>query len=58
MNHTKAPKKQPEDYRRLAQQVRQTADTASTETERAELLAMAKMWDFLADRCPHRPALK
>jgi hypothetical protein len=37
------------DYRRLADQCRQTARTASTETERAELLVRAKTWDFLAD---------
>jgi hypothetical protein len=47
----------PEDYRRLAEKVRETAHTVSTEKERDELLAMAKIWDFLADHCPYRPAL-
>jgi hypothetical protein len=49
MNRKKAPKKQPEDYRRLTEKVRETAQTVSTERDRAELLAMAKIWDFLAD---------
>jgi len=61
MNHKKAPKTQAEDYRRLAQKCRErltercreTAHTVSTEKERADLLAMAKIWDFLADHCPN-----
>jgi hypothetical protein len=36
-------------YRWLADQCRQAARTASTETERADLLARAKTWDFLAE---------
>jgi hypothetical protein len=51
----------PEDYRRLAQKCRErltetcreTAHPVSTEKERADLLAMAKIWDFLADHGPH-----
>ena len=38
-----------EDYQLLAEKVRKAALTASTETERADLLATAKRWDFLAD---------
>jgi hypothetical protein len=37
------------DYRRLADQCRQAARTTSIETERADLLARAKTWDFLAE---------
>jgi hypothetical protein len=44
-----APEEYRPDYRRLADQCRQAARTASTETERADLLARAKIWDFLAD---------
>jgi hypothetical protein len=51
----------PEDYRRLARKCRErltetcreTAHTVSTEKERADLLAMAKIWDFLAKHCAH-----
>jgi hypothetical protein len=45
------------DYRWLADQCRQAARTASTETDRADLLARAKTWDFLAEHCPRHPAL-
>jgi hypothetical protein len=41
-----------EDYRRLADQCRETARTVSTETERADLLARARTFDFLADHPP------
>jgi len=40
----------PKDYRQLAEKVREAAHTASTETERADLLARAKLWDFLAEQ--------
>jgi hypothetical protein len=54
----KGPHKQSgEDYRRLADQCRQAARTVSTEEERDELLARAKLWGFLAERCPDRPDL-
>jgi hypothetical protein len=42
----------PEDYWRFADQCRQAARTVSTEKERAELLARAKTFDFLAEHCP------
>jgi hypothetical protein len=45
------------DYRWLADQCRQAAQTVSTENERADLLARAKTWDFLAEHRPHHPAL-
>jgi hypothetical protein len=45
------------DYRWFADQCRQVARKVSTEKEQAELLAMADVWDFLADRYLHRPAL-
>jgi hypothetical protein len=45
-------RKSPEEYRWLAKKVRETAQTASTERE---LLAMAKIWDFLAEHCAHHP---
>jgi hypothetical protein len=44
-------------YRWLADQCRQAARTASTETERADLLARAKLWNFLAEHHLHHPAL-
>jgi hypothetical protein len=58
-NMRKPPERYQIDYRWLADQCRQAVTRASTEKERAELLARAKTWDFLADRCPqrHRPAL-
>jgi hypothetical protein len=37
------------DYRWLANQCRHAAGKASTETERVDLLARAKTWDFLAE---------
>jgi hypothetical protein len=53
LKHKTGPdKKGPDDYRRLAERIRETAQTVSTENQRAELLAMAKIWDLLADRCP------
>jgi hypothetical protein len=42
--------KGPKDYRRLADKCRETAHTVSTEKERADLLAMAQIWDLIADR--------
>jgi hypothetical protein len=45
------------DYRWLADQCRHAAGKASTETERADLLARAKLWDFLVDHGFHHPAL-
>jgi hypothetical protein len=48
--------KNPEEYRRLAEKCREAARRVSTETERADLLARAKTWEFLADHCPHHPA--
>jgi hypothetical protein len=53
MNQKQAPEKQAEDYRGLADRVREAAHRASNETQRAELLASAKMWDFLADHRQH-----
>jgi hypothetical protein len=49
----KAPEKQAEVYRGLADRVREAAYRDSNERQRAELLARAKMWDFLADHCQH-----
>jgi hypothetical protein len=43
-------KKGPEEYRRLAAKCRETARTLSAEKERADLLAMAKIWDLIAGR--------
>jgi hypothetical protein len=42
-------------YRWLADQCRQAARIASTETEQDDLLARAKTWEFLADHyaIPH-----
>jgi len=48
MNNKKSPQEHRPDYQRLADQCRQGARTASTEQERADLLARAKTWDFLA----------
>jgi hypothetical protein len=58
MNQKQAPEKQAEDYRQLAERVREAAHRVSNERQRAELLARAKIWDFLADHFPHCPALK
>jgi hypothetical protein len=55
MNQKPAPEKQAEDYRGLADRVREAAHRVSNERERAELLARAKMWDFLADHFPIVP---
>jgi hypothetical protein len=57
MNQKRAPEKQAEDYRGLANRVREAAYRVSNERQRAELLARAKLWDFLADHFPYRPAL-
>jgi hypothetical protein len=57
MNHKQAREKQAKDYRGLAERVREAAYRDSNERQRAELLARAKIWDFLADHFPHRPAL-
>ena len=53
----KTHKHGPKGYRRLADQYREAALTVSAEKERADLLARAKIWDFLADHCPRHPAL-
>jgi hypothetical protein len=37
--------KEPEDYRGLADRVREAAHRVSNERQRADLLAMAKIWD-------------
>jgi hypothetical protein len=51
-------RKSPEEYRQLAEKCRETARTVSTERDRADLLSMAKIWDFLADCLRlHRSAL-
>jgi hypothetical protein len=59
MNQKQAPEKQAEDYRGLADRVREAAYRVSNERQRAELLTMAKVWDFLADHCQHhrRPTI-
>jgi hypothetical protein len=44
-----SPKKNPADYRLLAERFREAARKASTEKERASLLSMAKKWHLLAD---------
>jgi hypothetical protein len=53
MNHKQRPEKQVEDYRGLANRVREAAYRASNDRQRAELLTMAKVWDFLADHRQH-----
>jgi hypothetical protein len=53
MNHKQGPEKQAEDYRALANRVREAAYRDSNESQRAELLARAKVWDFLADHRQH-----
>ena len=54
VKHRTGPdKKGPEDYRGLAERVRQAADRVSMGKERTDLLAMAKIWEFLADHGPH-----
>jgi hypothetical protein len=52
MNVKKCPEEYQREYRQLADRVREAAHTASTETERADLLDRAKNWDFLADHPP------
>jgi hypothetical protein len=49
--------KNPEEYRRFAKMCREAARSVSAEKERAELLARAKAFDFLAEHCPHHPVL-
>jgi hypothetical protein len=49
MNNKKCLEEYQQEYRWLAQQVREAAQKAPTETERANLLARAKTWDFLAE---------
>jgi len=44
-----------EDYRQLAVKCRETARTAAEEKAQADLLAMAEIWDLIADRIPLRP---
>jgi hypothetical protein len=48
----------PEEYRRLAKDCREAARKVSAENERSELLARAKIWDFLAEPCPSIPAIQ
>jgi hypothetical protein len=57
MNNKKSTEEYRREYRLLAEKVRKAARTAATEKERAELLARAKLWDLLADRCLHHPDL-
>jgi len=52
MTNKKSSEECQREYRLLAEKVRKAALTASTETERADLLARAKLWDFLADHPP------
>jgi hypothetical protein len=47
----KSPEEYRPNYRWLADQCRQAAGTAP-EQERADLLARAKLWDFLAEHPP------
>jgi hypothetical protein len=42
----------PEEFRRLAQECRATAQTVSTEQARAEMLAMAEVCDRAAELAP------
>jgi len=49
MPYAKKDTKSPQFYRRLADQCRETARMASAEEEGADLLARAKVWDFLAE---------
>jgi len=49
-----AKEKSPDFYRRLADQCRETARMVSAEGERVDLLARAKIWDFLADAEQYR----
>jgi hypothetical protein len=54
VKHRTGPdKKGTEDYRGLAERVREAAHRVSMGKERTDLLAMAKIWDFLADHGPH-----
>jgi len=43
-----SPKKNPANYRLLAERFREAARKAPTEKQRANLLSMAKKWDLLA----------
>jgi len=51
MNVKKCPEEYQREYRQLADRVREAAHTASTETERADLLDRAKTWGL-----PSRPS--
>jgi hypothetical protein len=44
--------KNPEEYRRLAEKCREAARKVSADKERAEFLARAKTFEFLAEHCP------
>jgi hypothetical protein len=46
----------PEDYRRPADQCRETARTVSAGNGRTNLLAMAEIWGLLADRVGRTPS--
>jgi hypothetical protein len=48
-------KKGQEKYRRLAGKCRETARVVSAENGRAELLAMAAVWDLIVKRLEMRP---
>jgi hypothetical protein len=47
--------KSPAEYRWLADKCRETARTISAKNGRADLLAMAQTWDFIADRLERAP---
>jgi hypothetical protein len=53
-----SPKKNPEDYRLLAERFREAARKAPTEQQRANLLAMARKWDLLAGYLQHKQAFR
>ena len=50
--------KNPEEYRSLAKKCREAVRSVSAEKERAEFLARAKTFEFLAEHCLHHPALE
>jgi hypothetical protein len=45
----------PEDYRQLAEGLREAARKVSAEKERVHLLAIATRWDLVADYFQHHP---
>jgi hypothetical protein len=49
--------KSPEEYRRIAEKLRESARTVSAEKERTVLLARAKIFDLIAEHRRHHPAL-